>query len=450
MSVRRCSVTKTRDVRAAALRYGSMVSVGPEVMANFVDVAIIGAGPYGLSLAAHLGARGIDHRLFGEPMELWQKNMPAGMRLKSDGKSSDLSDPNGELTLARFCQSRDLPFHRALRPVPIETFTAYGLAFQQRFAPHVERKRLIQLEWNGARFGLQFEDGESVAAHRVVIAIGVAPFAHVPEMYRRLPPELASHSSAFGPLDGLDGREVIIVGAGSSALDLAALLHGRGVRVTLVARGQSLVFHDPPMEHRGLLRSIRTPDSKIGVGWQNRICDDAPGLIHALPDPLRLYLFHRLLGPSGGYFLRDQILGRVDARLARAVTSAEARGGRVALDTVASDGRRETLEGDHLILATGLKIDVAKLPFLAPDLVRRVRTIESAPKLSTNYESSVPGLHFIGYASAPSFGPVMRFVCGAPHPARRLTDCFAARTRPSVGRAQPSAAALADHARAVH
>jgi len=411
-------------------------------MPDFVDVAIIGAGPYGLSLAAHLGARGVDHRLFGEPMELWRRNMPAGMRLKSDGKSSDLSDPEGELTLARFCQARELPYDHAMRPVPIDTFTAYGLAFQQRFAPHVERKRLVQLERDAGRFALRFEDGETAAARRVVIAIGMLPFVHVPEMYRRLPPELASHSSAFGPLDHLDQREVIVLGAGSSALDLAALLHARGARVTLVAKRRRLVFHSPPLKRRGLLRSLRLPDSKIGVGWQHRICDDAPGLIHALPGPQRRYLFHRMLGPSGGYFLRDQMVGQLDIRLGRTVSSAGVRGDRVVLDAVAPDGRRETLEGDHLILATGYRIDMARLPFLAPDILRTLRTVEDTPVLSSHYETSVPGLHVIGYASAPSFGPVMRFVCGARHPARHLAGSLASRALHSVSRAPRAAGAL--------
>jgi hypothetical protein len=401
-------------------------------MTASVDVAVIGAGPYGLSVAAHLAARGMDYRIFGEPMQMWQRHMPPGMQLKSDGKSSDLSDAEGALTLAEFCRVRDLPYHRALLPVSIETFVAYGLAFQQRFVPHVERKLLSRLEWKDGRFSLHFDDGEWLTANRVVLAVGMMAFRAVPDMFGQFQPELASHSSAFGSLERLDGRDVIILGSGSSAFDLAALLHERASKVTLVTRARDLVFHGPPLERRSLLWRLRAPDAKIGAGWLLRVCDDAPQFIHALPGALRARIVRGTLGPSGGYFLKDKIVGKVETRLGHTVSSALARGDRIRLETRSSDGRRDTIEGDRLILATGYKIDMAKLGFLSPDIQRNLRTAENAPVLSANFESSVPGLHFVGYASVPSFGPVMRFVAGAPHPARRLAWHLATQSRRSV------------------
>src|SRR5665213_655470 len=97
---------------------------------KFLDVAIIGAGPYGLSIAAHLTKAGIEHRIFGVPMQSWDKSMPKGMALKSDGRSSDLSDPDGTSTLKAFCQSQGYPHHDTQWPIPVEVFTEYGLAFQ--------------------------------------------------------------------------------------------------------------------------------------------------------------------------------------------------------------------------------------------------------------------------------------------------------------------------------
>jgi thioredoxin reductase len=406
-----------------------------------VDVAVIGAGPYGLSVAAHLAARGIDYRIFGEPMRMWERHMPPGMQLKSDGKSSDLSDPGGALTLAEFCRARDLPYHRALLPVPVETFVAYGHAFQQRFAPHTEHKLLTRLERNGARFSLHFDDGEWLTANHVVLAVGMMAFKSVPDMFGQFLPSLASHSSAFGSLERLNGRDVVILGSGSSALDLAALLHERASRVTLVTRARALVFHGPPQERRSLLWRIRAPDAKIGAGWLLRVCDDAPQFIHALPGALRARIVRGTLGPSGGYFLRGKVLGKVETRLGHTVSSATARGDRIRLETQSSDGRRDTIEGDHLILATGYKTDMAKLGFLSPDILRSLRTVANAPVLSANFESSVSGLHFVGYASVPSFGPVMRFVAGAPHPARRLAWHLATQSRQSVSPAPLKAGA---------
>jgi len=392
-------------------------------MSSTLPVAIIGAGPYGLSVAAHLGRRGIDYRIFGKPMSAWQENMPPGMFLKSDGYASDLSDPDFDMPLAAFCAAQRLPYHPTLVPVPLETFAAYGLSFQTSLVPRVEAKRLVRLSRAASGLRLRFDDGESLIAQRVVIAVGAVPFRHIPQMLGRLPAELASHSSDYGPLDRFAGREVAILGAGSSALDLAALLHEKGASVTLLTRRLGVKFHGSPHEPRTLRQKLRPP-SKIGPGWKLRLCDEAPQLIHLLPERYRLEILRRTLGPAGGYFIRDKVVGRVTLKCGYRVGSADACGGRIRIQAIEANGVQEILERDHLIMATGYKVDLRRLDVLDDDVVAALRLVDGAPALTGDYESSVPGLHFVGLTSAVGFGPVMRFVAGAAHPARRLSRLF--------------------------
>src|SRR5215467_389452 len=100
-----------------------------------IDVAIVGAGPYGLSVAAHLRRRRSSFRIFGTSMHTWRHRMPAGMHLKSEGFASNLSDPDEQFTLRRYSFERGLPYQDIGYPVPLETFIEYGLEFQRRLVP---------------------------------------------------------------------------------------------------------------------------------------------------------------------------------------------------------------------------------------------------------------------------------------------------------------------------
>jgi len=390
-------------------------------MSTQLDVAIVGAGPYGLSLAAHLNAAGVENRVFGAPMEAWQTHMPPGMRLKSYGESSNLFDPGARFSLEDYSREKGLDYHPSRLPVKLETFIAYGRAFQERFVPEVESRRLVALDVSEGGHALAFDHGETVIAKRVVLAIGVVPFKHIPSDLAHLPAALASHSSDYGRLDPLDGREVAVLGSGSSALDMAALLSARGASVTIVSRSAEAHFQSPPGPDPSFLRRIYSPSANgLGGGWLLRLCGDAPQIIHLLPDHLRLSILSNTLGPSGGYFIRDQIEAKVTLKLGRAIEKAEERGGRVRLTVIGGDGARETIESDHVVAATGYRVDLRRLGFLREQTLQNLRMVDHTPVLSANFESSAPGLHFVGLASARSFGPVMRFVVGAVHPARRL------------------------------
>ena len=382
-------------------------------------LAIIGAGPYGLSIGAHLRARGVGFRIFGNPMENWRTRMPAGMLLKSEGFASDLYDLERNVTLKRFCAEMGFPYADTGLPIPVEVMASYGLHFQKHFIPDLENQAVVALDRSSKEFFLQLENGEELIARRVIVGVGGSYFQNVPPSLAHLPKEFVSHSSEHHDLSRFAGRDVTVVGSGSSALDLAALLHEAGVHVRLVARRSSLVFLSKPGP-RSLWHRIHYPMSGIGGGWKSCFFTKAPMLFRYLPQQTRLRTVKTYLGPAGGWFIKDRIEGHVPVLLACTPARAEVKSGRIFMQC--NGNHAHELTTDHVIAATGYRIDVGRLSFLSDKMRSDLRCVESAPVLSPNFESSIPGLYFVGLASAPWFGPVMRFLYGAGYTARRLSE----------------------------
>jgi thioredoxin reductase len=450
-------------------------------------VAVIGAGPFGLSTAAHLRARGIPVRVFGEPMVSWRDHMPAGMLLKSTPAASSIDAPQRGHTLTDYCDAmgvRRLVTDEDI--IPVETFIAYGEWFQQRLVPELERVRVVSVErrhrgtggggrssrgnaagsrhGSGGGFELKLDSGELFTARAVVVATGLSGFAH-------LPPELAdaapdgpspagavSHSSQHHDLSRFAGRELIVVGAGQSALETAALAAEAGAQVRVVSRGSGRVAFGAPPWQQPRLR----PESPFGNAWSLWALTYYPHPYRYLPAQARHYLVRRVLGPLGAWWLRDRFEGKVQvsevARIVRAgVTEAaegtaapraaeaqrekgagdatEANGsgsgvgfadGRPVLTVRELGGRTRELSADHVIAATGYRVDVAAMDFLGHELRTELAVSRGTPRLGTGYVSSVPGLYFTGLPAAASYGPVMRFVCGTEFASPRLAGHLAA------------------------
>jgi thioredoxin reductase len=385
------------------------------------DVAIIGAGPYGLSLAAYLRHGNVAHRIFGRPMQSWQNNMPQGMCLKSDGYASTLYDPKAEFTLERFCREQGLPYRYSGMPIPLETFVAYGLAFQQRMVPQLEQTDIEHVRKDGDRFLLRAADGEMLRARRVVLAVGITHFGYFPEQLKGLPPEAVSHSFEHGNVERFTGKRVLVVGAGASAIDLAASLADIGAEVHIMGRRPKIGFYMPEMDPRPLRRRLLYPRSGLGVGWEYVICVDAPLLFRALPQRFRHRVVRRHLGPIPGWFMKEKVEGRIPMHMSAQITGVRYEEGQVHVRYDQPDQPDQEFVADHVIAATGYKPNMQALRFLDPEIVSEVRIEDSTPVLSPTFQTSVPGLHMIGLASANCFGPAQRFAVGAKFTSRYLS-----------------------------
>ena len=390
-------------------------------MTDSTDVAIVGAGPYGLSLAAHLSAAGVSYRHFGVPMNLWRTAMPRGMYLKSQGFASNLSDPSQAMTLEAFCSATGRRYGSYGVPVPLDTFVAYGRWFQAQLSLPVQESLVTSVTRDGAGFQVIIDGTEPLQARAVVLAVGVEHFAYQPPPFAELPPALCTHSSSHTDLAAFRGRRVIVVGAGQSALESAALLHESGADVQVLARRPRLAWNGAPLApDRPLAQRLREPEAGLGSGWATWFYSNHPDLFRRLPPASRVARARTALGPAGACWLRARVEGQFPVRCGQAVNAAAPDGDGVRL-TVTAGGTREELTADHVIAATGYRADLTRLGFLGEDILRALRPLGGSALVGRGYQSSVPGLYAVGPLVAPSFGPVMRFVYGARHAALAVT-----------------------------
>lgn len=384
------------------------------------DVTIVGAGPYGLAAAAHLGTvKGLDIRVFGEPMSFWERSMPVGMFLRSNWTATQIADPNRKLTLEAYQAANG---NHLSVPVPLDRFIRYGQWYQRQAVPHLDKRKIALIESNSSGFRVTISDGEVIQSHRIVVAAGIGSFAWRPPEFDLLPAELASHTSEHRDLRKFSNKKVLIIGGGQSALESAALLHEGGAEAEVVARSRQIHwlqgFASKTLHHRlgSFTRRILYAPTDVGPAGISQLLA-RPDLLRRLPRPLQDRLRKRAVRPAGARWLVDR-LQDVPIHLGRSIVSVGSVGEQVKVRL--DDGSDRTV--DHVLLGTGYRVDISKYDFLSPELKQSIRCFKGYPILKPGFETLVEGLHILGAPAAWSFGPLMQFVSGTHFASCTLTQ----------------------------
>lgn len=384
--------------------------------ASTCEAVVVGAGPYGLSVAAHLRGAGIATRVFGEPMAFWRNNMPRGMLMRSPWRATHLSDPDGALSLDAYAPAHGVDPSRRLS---LETFVAYGEWFQQHAVADIDRRVVRQIDAARDGFRLQLDDGETLVADRVIIATGLRNQEYRPLPFKDVPIALASHTSQHRDLSVFRGKRIAVVGRGQSACESAALLNEAGAEVEIISRGDIhwLGITADVAARKTLRRRLRgalAAPSEVGpfpLSW----LVETPGIVRQMPEALREEFSRRCLKAAASGWLKPRF-ANITCNLGHQILGTRVLGERVAVDL--DTGERVF---DHVLLGTGFQIDIERIGVLAPQLLDRIACVEGSPVLRAGFESSVPKLHFVGSCAVKSFGPLLRFIAGAAYAARAVT-----------------------------
>jgi FAD-dependent urate hydroxylase len=378
------------------------------------DVVVVGAGPYGLSAAAHLRAiSGLDVKVIGQPMSFWTDQMPKGMLLRSPYAASHLSDPVRELSLDAYQAANG---NHLSTPIPLDRFIDYGRWFQRQAVPETDPRKLTRIERTGEEFRLAMEDGEELRARRVVVAAGIGAFVNIPAQFQGLPRPLVFHASQKTDLSVFSGKTIAVIGGGQSALESAALLHEGGAAVEVLVRERRVhwLVRSKRLHNLGFLSRLLYAPTDVGPAGVSRIVA-APNLVRYLPRSVQNDFRIRSTGPRGASWLMSR-LQSVPITTQRTVVSATALDDRVRLRL--DDGSQRLV--DHVLLGTGYRVDISRYCFLSRPLLQSIRCPNGFPVLDVNFETSVPALHFLGATAGWSYGPLMYFVAGADFATRTL------------------------------
>lgn len=356
---------------------------------------IIGAGPFGLGLAAYASGQGMDYIIAGKPMEFWKNNMPNGMYLRS---ASDWSlDPTGKASIMNYLAKLGKT-PAEVEPLSRDFYLEYCQWFQEQHGIQALPFYVTQLEKTADHFVANLENGEVIEAEKVVVAIGMGYFKNQPsELTALLPAGRYSHTCDAVEFSSQKGKRVLILGGRQSAFEWAALLNDEGAaEVHLAHRHESPKF------------------AEADWSWVPPLVDhmvDEPAWFRNLPQAEKDAVSKRMWGEG-----RLKVEPWLEKRVMKPNTYIHEKAGVTscaeradgALDVKLDNGDSFTV--DDVILATGYKVDMAQVPFIKnSSLLEKIEVKNGFPVLDPHFQTSAAGLFFTSMPAGQDFGPFFGF-----------------------------------------
>ena len=382
-------------------------------MAEDTNLLIIGAGPFGLGMAACAQHLGMDYLVVGKPMEFWKSNMPKGLVLRS---ACDWHlDPVGVHTIENYLQTRGLTSTQ-VEPLSLEFYLGYAVWFQQRKRLNILPVHVERLSGLDHGFEAKLENGETLRANNVLLAIGFVYFKNVPpDLADALPAGSFTHTCDLVDFAEFRGKRCLIIGGRQSAFEWTALLNEAGAAAVHVS-------------HRH-----ETPEFKPSDwSWVKPLVDRTeanPGWYRHLPPEERERLNQRFWA-EGRLKLEPWLGARVHQPSVkiwpktRVVSCHSSSTGEVEV-ALEAESREHRIAVDHIVLATGYRVDMAQVPFLAQgNLLESLATGNGSPVLDERFQSSVPGLFITSMPAAQDFGPFMAFTVGVGASAKVIASAL--------------------------
>lgn len=353
-----------------------------------LDVIIVGSGPFGISLASHAVSNNLKYKLFGYPMDFWKNQMPQDMFIRTPHEFVSFSDSKDELTVQQFSKETGTEL---FTPLPRPIFIEYANWFAKKSGIEFTKEKVTKVSHNDGYYEVISESGEHYVSRNVVVATGVEHYKYLPDFLKGMPSNLVSHTSGYTKFSHLKGKKVVVLGSGQSAWEAAGLLHRDGAEVELIYRKRTPNYAGS-RENEIALRDVgnvfyNLPKVEKETGW-----GQSPGSIAHFLKPF----VEGIVPQSPG----------VEIKKVEMVNKDE-------IQITLSNGEERLV--NHIVAATGFRIDIDKVPFFDKNLLSAIDREEGYfhfPKLNESFESSFPGLYFAGPLSSHSHGPTFRFILG--------------------------------------
>lgn len=363
-------------------------------MPSPLPLLIIGAGPFGLALAAYAQRMQIEHVVLGKPMSFWKEHMPRGMYLRSDCEWH--YDPFNEHTMLRYLATKQLT-PRDVDPLALDFYLGYAEWFQRQYNIAARPAWVERLQHDGHHFEATLANGERLAARNVVLALGFRYFKNIPEPFSALfPAGRFAHTCDFVNFSALRDKRVLIIGGRQSAFEWAALIREQGAGAVY-------------MSYRHATPSFEVSD----WSWEKELVDriaNHPKWFRELSEAEKEQLHHRLWA-EGRLKLEPWLASRVLHEKITLFPHSQV----TACRELANGGlevrvNEAALHVDQIILATGYKVNVAQIPFLTQGgILAKLETKNGFPVLDEHFQSNIPGLYFTSMCATQDFGPFFAF-----------------------------------------